>query len=54
MRICLHQFLRPERKQEIEGCGDCLVCKEDPDNEKCKCYVPINIEVIEVKKKDEI
>ena len=49
MRICLHQFIRPKVKFKIKGCGDCTTCIKDEDNKKCKCYVPINVAVVDIK-----
>jgi hypothetical protein len=49
MEICLHQFIRPPEfpKVNVDGVGDCSICEKDEDNKNCKCYCPINIEIIE-------
>lgn len=51
MRRCLHQFIRPDRRNlEKHGyIGECYDCKNDEEeNKKCKKYTPINIDVVEV------
>ena len=51
MKICLHQFIRPKRKDlsKQRDVGECTVCESDEEeNKKCKKYCPINIETVEV------
>lgn len=51
-KMCLRQFIIPEKIINLEGVGDCFKCIPDKENEKCKLYSPINITVIEIKNKD--
>jgi len=51
MKRCLHQFIRPERRNltKEKGIGECVDCEYDEEeNKKCKKYTPINICVVEV------
>lgn len=51
MKRCLHQVFKPERRSlsKQDGIGECVDCHfDEEENEKCKKYTPINIEVIEV------
>ena len=46
MKRCLHQFIRPKRKDlsKQKGIGECSECEfDEEENEKCKKYFPINI-----------
>ena len=49
--ICLHQFIRPKYSSNIivEGYGNCVTCKQHPDNKYCNGYIPIRVYIFEVK-----
>lgn len=57
MTKCIHQIFRPNRPNKdykIEGWGNCLICKKNEENKKCKGFQEItinicNLEVLEVK-----
>jgi hypothetical protein len=55
MKKCLHQIIRPSRKNlaRTAGVGECVDCKPDKNNKNCKLYTPINITILEVKKNEE-
>jgi hypothetical protein len=51
MKRCLHQFIRPKRKnpEKTQGVGECTECEYDlEENKKCKQYLPVNFQIIEV------
>jgi hypothetical protein len=44
LKICLRQLIRPDSNLNIEGVGDCTMCKKDKENKKCKMYYPITVQ----------
>jgi len=51
MKRCLHQFIRPKRKDlaKHEDAGECVECEYDEEeNRKCKRYTPIGITVVNI------
>ena len=54
MKKCLHQFIRPDRRniEEINEEGECVDCETNPEeNKKCRKYTPINITIVDVEEK---
>jgi hypothetical protein len=44
--ICVRHMNRlKEGYLNIEGVGDCRICQPHPDNQYCKLYYPIKIQV---------
>ena len=52
MKRCLHQMIRPSRKDlsKREGIGECVECEYDLEkNKTCKKYTPVTIITIDIK-----
>ena len=49
-KMCLHQFIRPDRYPLVfkEGIGNCWECIPHKDNKYCSAYYPIHVTIIKV------
>ena len=48
--VCFYHLIENKNNINIEGVGDCSICKANGKNKYCKNYIKVNITIINIEK----